>query len=50
MRDGVTGSFTAEPVQCEEHETLAKAYSMGFVLRLLCGFAPSRFLRLESQA
>lgn len=48
MDGGVT--FTTEAVQGDEHEGLSKEYSMGFVLRLLCGFAPSRFLRLEPQS
>ena len=49
-RDGVTRPFTAEAVHGEEHERLSKEYNMGFVLRLICGFAPSKFLRLEPQS
>ena len=49
-RDGVTRPFTAEAVHGEEHERLSREYSMGFVLRLICGFAPSKFLRLEPQS
>lgn len=30
-----------------QHERLLEDYRMGFVLRLICGFAPSKFLRLE---
>jgi hypothetical protein len=48
--DGVTRPFTAEAVQGEEHERLSREYNMGFVLRLICGFAPSKFLRLEPQS
>lgn len=33
-----------------EHASVSNAYNMGFVLRLICGFAPSRFLRLESSS
>ena len=49
-RDGVTRPFTAEAVHGEEHERLSREYSMGFVLRLICGFAPNKFLRLEPQS
>jgi hypothetical protein len=49
-RDGVTRPFTAEAVRGEEHERLSGEYSMGFVLRLICGFAPSKFLKLEPQS
>jgi len=49
-RDGVTRPFTAEALQGEEHERLSREYNMGFVLRLVCGFAPSKFLRLTPQS
>jgi len=49
-RDGVTRPFTARTVHGEEHERLSKDYNMGFVLRLICGFAPSKFLRLEPKS
>lgn len=49
-RDGVTRRFTAETVRGEEHERLSRLYKLGFVLRLVCGFAPSKFLRLEPQS
>ncbi|MDH3644839.1 MAG: nitroreductase/quinone reductase family protein [Gammaproteobacteria bacterium] len=45
--EGTAGSYTAVPVQGAELDELAEAYRMGFVLRMVCGFAPSRFLRLD---
>lgn len=50
MRDGVVRPFTAVAVGGEEHERVSREYNMGFVLRLLCGFAPSKFLRLEPRS
>ncbi len=44
---GVTSQRIAVPVDGAEHARVATAYRMGFVLRLVCGFAPSRFLRLD---
>jgi len=46
-RDGKTQSYLAIPVEPHERTEIAKHYDMGFGLRLLCGFAPQRFLRLE---
>ena len=43
-RDGVTTARVAVPVAGAERDRLADAYRMGFVLRFVCGFAPSRFL------
>lgn len=37
----------ATQVTGDEHDEVLNNYDMGFALRLLCGFAPSRFLRLE---
>ncbi len=34
----------------DERDRVADAYQMGFVLRFVCGFAPSRFLRLDPVA
>ena len=48
--DGVRGAYEAVPVVGEERARLADAYRMGFVLRFLCGFAPSKFLRLDPVA
>ena len=45
--DGVRGAYRAIPIEGEERERIADAYRMGFVLRIICGFAPSKFLRLD---
>lgn len=45
--DGESATYTAIRVEGEEHARLSDAYTMGFILRLACGFAPSPFLRLE---
>ena len=45
--NGVEGPYRAVPIEGEERERVAHAYRMGFVLRFICGFAPSRFLRLD---
>jgi hypothetical protein len=45
--NGSRRPYTAVSVDGAEREELAAAYSMGFVLRAMCGFAPSRFLRLD---
>lgn len=44
---GVQTPRIAVPVVGAERDRLADAYRMGFVLRFICGFAPSRFLRLD---
>ena len=49
-REGVTTARIAVPVVGAERGRLADAYRMGFVLRFVCGFAPSRFLRLDLRA
>ena len=41
------GPYRAVVVTGEEHDVLTREYHMGVVLRLLCGFAPSKFLRLD---
>jgi len=46
-RDGVRGAFEAVVVAGDERALLARAYKMGFILRFICGFAPSKFLRLD---
>jgi len=46
IRAGTTHRYSAVAVSGGEHKNLLSAYKMGFVLRLLCGFAPSKFLRL----
>lgn len=45
--DGVSMRMGVVDVTGEEHNEVLNHYDMGFALRLLCGFAPSRFLRLE---
>ena len=47
VRGGVVREYRAEVVQGDEHKTVLSHYRMGFVLRLLCGFAPSKFLLLK---
>ncbi len=46
-RDGVTAPHRTVVVTGEEKRRLSRAYRMGIVLRSICGFAPSKFLRLE---
>ena len=45
--DGEKTPRIAVRVVGEERDRLAEAYRMGCVLRFICGFAPSRFLRLD---
>lgn len=46
--NGKRGSYTAVPiVQGMEYDQLSAAYAMGFVDSVLCGFASSKFLRLD---
>ena len=47
IRGEVTSKFIVKKVSDEEHQRLSREYKMGIALRLICGFAPSRFLRLE---
>jgi len=37
----------AVAVTGSEYQKVKEEYKMGFILRLICGFAPSKFLRLE---
>ena len=46
VRNESAHRYSAEAVPDDEHQSLSRAYKMGFVLRLLCGFAPSKFIRL----
>ena len=46
-RAGKVGAYTAQPIEGDEHNRVVDEYNMGFTLRLLCGFAPQRFLRLD---
>ena len=50
VREGSTDRYSAEAVLGDEHASLSNQYEMGFVLRLLCGFAPSKFIRLTPNA
>lgn len=45
--NGATTKCRAIPLVGEEHKAIAAAYDQGLMLKLLCGFAPQRFLRLE---
>ena len=46
-RDGVRGSFKVIVVAGDEQTSLSRAYKMGFILRFICKFSPSKFLRLD---
>lgn len=45
--DGTPRAVRAVPIEGAERARVSDAYRMGFVLRFICGFAPSRFLRLD---
>ncbi|MDX1390520.1 MAG: hypothetical protein R3344_15130 [Acidobacteriota bacterium] len=45
--DGTTADYIAVPVDAEEHERVAAEIGNGIVFRILVGFAPQRFLRLD---
>ncbi|MEM9176430.1 MAG: hypothetical protein AAGC67_14475 [Myxococcota bacterium] len=45
--DGEPVPHRAVPIEGDERARVADAYRMGFLLRFICGFAPSRFLRLD---
>lgn len=47
VRDGDTQRYRAVEVIGDERARVLESYTMGFPLRLLCGFAPRRLLRLE---
>ena len=42
--------YIVRAVVGDEHSNVAEGYNMGFLLRFLCGFAPSKLLRLEPAA
>ena len=48
--EGVPVPHVAVPVEGAERDRIAAVYRMGFLLRFICGFAPSRFLRLDPVA
>jgi hypothetical protein len=45
--DGIRSSYTAVPVAGEEHDRVDDDNSLGFVFRVLTGFPPRYFVRLE---
>ena len=45
--DGIRSSYTAVPVAGEEHDRVDDDNSLGFVFRVLTGFTPRYFVRLE---
>ena len=46
--NGVTGAYMAVPVSDEEHDRVNREHSLGVVFRILTGFPPRYFLRLDS--
>jgi len=46
-RSGEIKSYKAIPLEGKERERIANAYQMNLLLRLMCGFAPRHFLRLD---
>ena len=45
--NGVTGNYMAVPASDEEHDRVNRANSLGIVFRILTGFPPRYFLRLD---
>ena len=45
--NGVTGAYMAVPVSDEEHDRVNREHSLGVVFRILTGFPPRYFLRLD---
>ena len=45
--DGEKKPYRAVPVRGEEHERIEADHGLGFLLRLLTGFPPRAFLRLD---
>jgi hypothetical protein len=45
--DGTTGNYRAVPVTGVESERLAREHGIGLPLRILTGFPPRHFLRLD---
>jgi hypothetical protein len=45
--DGTTADYIAVPVDDEEHERVASEIGNGLVFKIMVGFAPQRFLRLD---
>ena len=47
--DGEKGSYLAIPVTDEEHDRVNSQHGLGIVFRLLTGFPPRYFVRLDPQ-
>ena len=45
--NGVTGAYMAVPASDEEHDRVHREHSPGIVFRILTGFPPRYFLRLD---
>ena len=45
--NGVTGAYMAVPASDEEHDRVNHDHSLGIVFRILTGFPPRYFLRLD---
>ena len=45
--NGVTGAYMAVPVSDEERDRVNREHSLGVVFRILTGFPPRHFLRLD---
>ena len=45
--DGVTADYIAVPIDDEEHERVAAEIGNGIGFKIMVGFAPQRFLRLD---
>ena len=45
--NGVTGTYMAVPASDEEHDRVNREHSLGIVFRILTGFPPRYFLRLD---
>ena len=48
--DGVTTDYVAVPVDEEEHARVSRDIGNGIVFKIMVGFAPQRFLRLDPVA
>lgn len=44
---GALATYTATAITGTEERDVSQAYGQGLFLRMLCGFAPRRFLRLD---
>ena len=49
-RGDAKGRYTVVSVEGDEAERVRADYQMGFVLRLVCAFAPRKFVRLDPAA